>query len=807
MKVSFNWLKSYIKSDTDLNELVEIITNTGLEVSSVEKYESVKGGLKDLIIGEVKSVSKHPNADRLSLTKVDVGNGIEKSIVCGAPNVAIGQKVVVALPNTTLYPFEGEPFTIKTGKIRGEVSEGMICAEDEIGLSNFHDGIMVLKKSAKTGMALNEYLNIEEDYTIEVDLTPNRTDAISHFGVARDYLAVKNLQTGFKKEKINIPDVGNFVVDNTELNIKVEVADKVACPRYSGLSMTGIKVEESPEWLKNRLKAVGLKPINNIVDAANFVMYETGQPMHVFDAEAIEGNKVVVRKVERGRKFFTLDKVERNLSEEDLMICNASDPMCIAGVFGGLSSGVKESTTKIFIESAFFSPSGIRKTAKRHGLSTDASYRYERGGNPDATIYALKRLSLIIKDLTGALVSSEIIDEYPFQIEQREISLRWSYLNKVTGKEILKEDVRNILSSLDIDVMIEEKEFIKLRIPAYRTEVSREIDVVEEILRIYGYNNIDLPEQVHTSVSNRPEIDKDRIYKLTADYLSANGFREILNNSLTSAGNFDNTDNLVRLMNPLSNELSVLRKSMLEGGLETIRYNANRRSENLSIYELGKVYSKHGDKYIEEVRLNLWLTGQKCEESWRTESREVNIYDAKEVSLGLLNRLGFKEHNLSLKESESNDFEYGLSIHFAGKILGHFGKINNTKLKKFDVENDVFVVEFNWENILRSTLSNDTKYSTIPKFPSVRRDLALLIDRDVKYAEIEVIARQTEKSILREVNLFDVYKGKGIDPGKKSYAVSFVFRDDEKTLTDKQVDKVMEKMIDRLKNELKAELR
>ena len=807
MKISFNWLKSYIKSETDLNELVEIITNTGLEVSSIEKYESVKGGLKDLIIGEVKSVGKHPNADRLSLTKVDVGNGNEMSIVCGAPNVATGQKVVVALPNTTLYPFEAEPFTIKTGKIRGEISEGMICAEDEIGLSNFHDGIMVLKKSAKVGMALNEYFNVEEDYTIEVDLTPNRTDAISHFGVARDYLAVKNLQTGFKKEKINIPDVGSFAVDNTNLNIKVEVLDKAACPRYSALTMTDVKVEESPEWLKNRLRAIGLKPINNIVDAANFVMYETGQPMHVFDAEAIEGDKVIVKKVEKGRKFFTLDKIERTLSEDDLMICNASDPMCMAGVFGGLTSGVKESTTKIFIESAYFSPSGIRKTAKRHGLSTDASYRYERGGNPDATIYALKRLSLIIKDLTGALVSSEIVDEYPFPIDQKEISLRWSYLNKVAGKEMLKEDVRTIFSSLDIDIMMEEKESIKLRIPGYRTEVSREIDIVEEILRIYGYNNIDLPVQMHTSLSNRPEIDKDRIYNLTADYLSANGFREILNNSLTSADNFDNTENLVKLMNPLSSELSVLRKSMLEGGLETISYNANHKSENLSIYELGKVYSKYGEKYVEEVRLNLWITGQKWEESWRTESRDVNFYDAKEVTLSLLNRIGFKETELSLKESESNDFDYGLSIHFDGKSLGRIGKISSMKLKKFDIENDVFAVEFNWENILKATLSNSTKYSAIPKFPSVRRDLALLIDVDVKYADIEQIAHQTEKSILREVNLFDVYRGKGIDPGKKSYAVSFVFRDDEKTLTDKQVDKVMEKMIERLKNDLKAELR
>lgn len=807
MKVSFNWLKSYIKSNTDLNELVEIITNTGLEVSSVEKFESVKGGLKDLIVGEIKSVSKHPNADRLSLTKVDVGNGNERSIVCGAPNVATGQKVVVALPNTILYPFDGEPFIIKTGKIRGEVSEGMICAEDEIGLSNFHDGIMVLKKSAKTGMALNEYLNIEEDFTIEVDLTPNRTDAISHFGVARDYLAVKNLQTGFKKEKINIPDVGGFVVDNTELSINVEVQDKVACPRYSALTMTGVRVEESPEWLKNRLRAVGLNPINNIVDAANFVMYETGQPMHVFDAEAIEGKKVIVKKVEKGRKFFTLDKVERTLDEEDLMICNATDPMCIAGVFGGLTSGVKESTTAIFIESAYFSPSGIRKTAKRHGLSTDASYRYERGGNPDATIYALKRLSMIIKELTGALVSSEIVDEYAFHIEQKEISFRWSYLSKVAGKEMIKEDVRNILSSLDIDIMIEEKESIKLRIPGYRTEVTREIDVVEEILRIYGYNNIDLPEQMHTSMSYRPEIDKDRIYKLTANYLSANGFREILNNSLTSAGNFDNTDSVIKLKNPLSNELSVLRTSMLEGGLETIRYNANRRSENLSIYELGKVYAKYSEKYVEEVRLNLWLTGQKWEESWRTESRDVNFYDAKEAALGLLSRIGFKENALSLKESDSKDFDFGLNILVAGKNLGRIGKVSNAKLKKFDIENDVFVVEFNWENVLKAMLSNSTKYSAIPKFPSVRRDLALLIDQNVKYADIEQIARQTEKSILREVNLFDVYKGKGIEVGKKSYAVSFVFRDDEKTLTDKQVDKVMEKMIERLKSELKAELR
>jgi len=808
MKISYNWLKDYIQSEIEINELVEILTNTGLEVSGVEKVEQYKGGLQGLVVGEVKSIKKHPNADRLSLTKVDVGNGVEKSIVCGAPNVAEKQKVVVALPGTTLYPIDGKSFKIKSGKIRGEVSEGMICAEDEIGVGTSHDGIIVLKKSVPVGTAYKDFMKVKEDYALEIDLTPNRTDAISHFGVARDYLAVKNLQPGFKKEKISIPSVIAFEVDNHDLEIDIDVLDKEACPRYSGISMTDIKVEQSPDWIMNKLKAIGVHPINNIVDAANYIMFETGQPLHVFDADEIAGNKVIVRKEAKGSKFVSLDGEERELDNTDLMICNSLNTMCIAGVFGGMTSGVKEETKQIFIESAYFSPSGIRKTARRHGLNTDASYRYERGANPDATIYALKRMALLIKDLTGAKISSEIADVYPFKIEQTEVSLRWSYLKTIAGKEILKDDVRSILSSLDIDIMMEEKEFIKLRIPGYRTEVTREIDIVEEILRIYGYNNIDLPEKMQTSFSHRAVVDSDRLQNSIANFLSAKGFREIINNSLTSAKYYDGNKNLVEVTNPLSNELSVMRTSLMEGGLETISYNVNRKSENLNLYEFGKVYrSFEKDNFEEETKLGIWFIGLKWPESWLLQNRHINFYDVKEIFLNILMKFGIPEEDLVWSESDLHDLEYGLQVKLKNDVLGWTGKISHEKCNRFDLEGEIFMAELCWDTLLKARLKHNTNFSTIPKFPSMRRDLALLIDHSANYEEIYKIARHVERKILKDVNLFDVYQGKGIDKDKKSYGISFIFQDENKTLTDRHVDKIMDKMVDKLKNELGAELR
>ncbi len=803
MKVSYNWLKDYITSEVDLKELVEILTNTGLEVGGVEKVEQYKGGLQGLVIGEIKKVEKHPNADRLSLTKVDVGNGEEKSIVCGAPNVAKGQKVVVATVGTTLFPTEGEPFKIKKGKIRGEVSEGMICAEDEIGMGTSHDGILVLKKSAPVGSLLRDYLKISEDYAIEIDLTPNRTDAISHFGVARDYLAVKNLQPGFKREKINIPSVASFEVDNHDLEIAVDVLNKGACPRYSGISMTEVEVKESPDWLKNKLKSVGLNPINNIVDAANFVMYETGQPMHVFDAAEINGNKVIVRPESQGYKFKTLDEEERELDSADLMICNATDPMCIAGVFGGLTSGVKESTTSIFIESAYFSPSGIRKTARRHGLNTDASYRYERGANPDATIYALKRLALLLKDLAGGKVSSDIVDVYPFKIEQNEVSLRWSYLNTIAGKDLLKDEVRGILSSLDIDIMMEEKESIKLRIPGYRTDVTREIDVVEEILRIYGYNNIDLPERMRTSFSNRPPVDADKIQLVISNMMASLGFREIMNNSLNAAKNYENEDELVGITNPLSNELSVLRSSLFEGGMQSIAYNINRKEEDLKFFEFGKVYRLDKQtKYHEEMRMAVWMTGNVSQESWKTTQRKVDFFDLKQVCENVFSRLGIDTSTLTAAEADG-----GMLLKSGEDILAWYGEVPEARLKAFDVKQGVLAAEIFWDKVLDLRKAHKTKFQALPKFPSMRRDLALLISEEVSYESIENIARGIEKNLLRDVNLFDVYKGKGVEKGKKSYAVSFTFMDEKKTLTDKQVDKIMDKLVGSLKKELGADLR
>ena len=807
MKVSYKWLQDYLPIKIDFSELPEILTNTGLEVAAVEKVETIPGGLEGLVVGEILDVKKHPDADRLTVCQVLSDIGEERSIVCGAPNVAVGQKVVLALPGTTLYPVKGDPFVINKGKIRGEVSEGMICAEDEIGIGESHEGIIVLNKTARVGMSVRDYYEVEDDYSIEIDLTPNRTDAISHFGVARDYLAVKNLYSG-ERNNLKIPDLSSFKKDNTNLAIDVIVEDQEACPRYSGLTMTGINIEPSPDWLKQRLLTIGLNPINNVVDIANYVMYETGQPLHVFDADEIQGNKVVVKKLDSGTPFKTLDEQDRKLDRKDLMICNAENAMCIAGVFGGFTSGVKESTKNIFIESAYFSPAGIRKTARRHGLSTDASYRYERGANPEVTVFALKRTAMLIKELTGAMISSDVVDVYPEKQKRTEISFRLDYLNRIAGKVINGDKVTNILTSLGFEILGMREQSYDLSVPPYRAEVTREIDVVEEVLRIYGYNNIEIPERMQSAITPRPALDEMALKNRIASLLAARGFKEVMNNSLSSEKYGSEKSNFVKLMNPLSNELSVLRMSLNPGGLETIRFNLNRKSEDLKLVEFGKTY-EHGENgdFIESSKVALWCTGHTSNESWRKTQKETDFYDLKESLELVLNTVGIKTEKLKKTVFEESFAEFGMEYYFGKKSTARIWKFSDETLSKSDIDQDVYGAEIDWAQLVNILSEMHTKFTPLPKFPSMRRDLALLLDESVQYVEIERIAKDVERNILRTVNLFDVYKGKGIDPGKKSYAVSFEFRDDKKTLTDIQVDKVMGKLITRLKKDLSAELR
>ena len=717
------------------------------------------------------------------------------------------QKVVVALPGTTLHPTSGESFEIKAGKIRGEVSEGMICAEDEIGIGKDHNGIIVLNDDAVVGSTAREYYNISDDYSIEIDLTPNRTDAISHFGVARDFLAVHNLRKG-KDETLNLPDVSGFEKDNNDLPIEVEVKDSHACPRYTGLSMTGIEVGESPEWLKQRLTTVGLKPINNVVDIANYVMYETGQPLHVFDADEIIGNKVIVQELKKGTPFTTLDGEERKLDGEDLMICNNRGGMCIAGVFGGLTSGVKSSTKRIFIESAYFSGSGIRKTARRHGLNTDASYRYERGANVELTVYALKRVAGLIREICGARISSDIVDVYPEKIKRAVVNLRWDYLRLLSGQPIKKEDVTGILRSLGFDIISNDESELILIVPPYRAEVTREVDVVEEILRIYGYENIDIPARMTSSVSTAEHQDEGEMRNRASSILSDRGFREIVNNSLTSEKYYGEEADQVRLSNPLSSELSVMRMALDHGGLESIRFNLNRKSPDLKFFEFGKTYALNEDSSFRETSmLGLWMTGLNHRKSWRKGEKRSDFFDMKEELEHLLKKMGFVTGRARIKEFTSEMASHGLSFSVKKRKIARLWNYHPDVLSKMDIDQEVIGGEINWDNLLWVLGEKGVKFQALPKFPSIRRDLALLLDEAVQYSEIERIAWDTESRILRSVSLFDIYRGKGIDPHKKSYAVSLLFQDEKKTLTDKQVDRIVANLVKRLGDELGAELR
>ncbi len=820
MKISYNWLKRYCAIDLPAEEVARLLTGCGLEVEDFEKSESVKGGLKGVVIGQVVECAKHPNADKLSVTKVDIGTGRLLSVVCGAPNVAAGQKVPVATVGTFLYSGD-KSFEIKEARIRGEFSEGMICAEDELGLGTSHEGIMVLDPETPVGTPAASYFNVTEDVIFEIGLTPNRTDAMSHIGVARDLVAVLNRHDSPGKYKLQWPSVDDFIVNNHDLDIRVVVDDPLACPRYSGLSMTGIKIGDSPSWLKNLLSAAGIRPINNVVDVTNFVMMELGQPLHAFDASKITGNKVVIRKARNEEQFTTLDEQQRKLTANDLMICNETEGMCIAGVFGGADSGVTEHTTSIFLESAHFNPRSIRKTSRYHGLQTDSSFRFERGSDPNITVYALKRAALMIKELAGGLIASEVIDAYPEPIEPAIITASWKNISRLIGKELDHDIIKNILNDLGIMLMDENDESIILAIPTYKNDVTREADVIEEILRIYGYDFIEMTGQLRSSLSFSSKPDPERLRELASSLLSSRGFLEIMNNSLTRSRYAEecpwlDDQHSVRLINPLSADLNVMRQTLLYGGLETIAYNQNRKSGDLRLYEFGRTYTysaserKAGENlspYKEQEQLGIWLTGRRNAESWRTGDEKTDFFNIKAVVHDVLMRLGFNISWFHKSHLSDELFEDGLEYSFRQQRLVKFGLLRKKETRRFDLKSDVYYAEFNWEQIVGMTADLVVSYKELPKFPEVRRDLALVLDQSVTYEELEKAAYLVEKNILRGVSLFDIYQGDKIGPGKKSYAMSFILRDDEKTLTDEIIEKTMERILNSFKEKFQATIR
>ncbi|MCL4157133.1 UNVERIFIED_CONTAM: hypothetical protein GTU68_042486, partial [Idotea baltica] len=784
------------------------LTDLGLEVEGIDTYESIKGGLKGIIVGEVLTCVQHPNADRLKVTTVNIGTETPLHIVCGAPNVDKGQKVLVATIGSVLYPEEGEPWTIKKGKIRGEESHGMICAEDELGLGKSHDGILVLDKATVVGTAAAELFDIENDSVFEIGLTPNRADAMSHLGTARD------LKAGLLHKEINLelitPSVSAFHVDNRTLKIDVDVKNKELAPRYCGVTLSGLKVTESPTWLQNRLKSIGLTPKNNVVDATNYVLHELGQPLHAFDAAKITGNKIEVKTVKAGTKFTTLDEIERELHEDDLMICDAEKPMCIAGVFGGISSGVTEATTSIFLESAYFNPVSIRKTAKRHALNTDASFRFERGIDPNITEYALKRAALLIIELAGGEVTSDIIDAYPNKIEDFQVRLSFENAKSLIGEEIPKETIKSILSSLDIKVNNVTETGLGLTVPAYRNDVQREADIIEEILRVYGYNNIATTKKLNASISNASRFEDHKLQNIVGNQLASQGFYEMLANSLTSPDYIALSEQLkeehnVVMLNPLSNDLSVMRQSLLFSGLEALSYNINRKRSDLKFFEFGKTYHNYSEAREEHKHLTLLVTGNRTKEAWNGLNKTSDFFYTKGIIKSILERLGISR----FKESPTkNDiFNEGLTLSLGKNKLVSFGLVKKQVLKHFGISQDVLFADFNWDAIIEVAKHNKIKFSAIPKYPEVRRDFALLLDDNVTFESIHTIAKQTEKQLLKSVNLFDVYQGKNLPKGKKSYAVSFTIQDENKTLTDKQIDKIMNKLQANFEKQLGAELR
>ncbi|MEJ6749533.1 MAG: phenylalanine--tRNA ligase subunit beta [Flavobacteriales bacterium] len=806
MKISLNWLQQYIKLDLEVNQISEFLTDTGLEVEGIEEIESIKGGLKGIVIGEVVTCQQHPNADRLKVTTVNIGESV-LDIVCGAPNIAVGQKVLVATIGSVLYDGE-ESFKIKKGKIRGEVSMGMICAEDELGLGASHDGIMVLPNEVEVGTLASDYFKIENDTVFEIGLTPNRSDAMGHFGVARDLKTVLN-HNGSELEMC-LPNLKQFKTDNNNLSISVEVENSELCPRYSGVSISGIKIEPSPEWLKNRLKSIGIESKNNIVDVTNFVLHETGQPLHAFDAKKITGNKIVVKTLSEKTKFTTLDEVERDLSAEDLMICNEKEGMCLAGVFGGLDSGVSHSTTSIFLESAYFNPVSVRKTAKRHHLSTDSSFRFERGCDPNMTLYALKRAALLIQEIAGGEISSEIVDIYPNEIKHFELELTYKKLDSLIGEKIEREAVKSILTDLEIEVVSETQTELSLKVPPFRADVQREVDVIEEVLRIYGFNTVKIPSKLNTSISHSDEVNPEQIRNITSDLLSSNGFSEIMNNSLTKESYIHliselNEQENVKILNPLSQDLNVMRQSLLFSGLENISYNINRKNQDLKLYEFGKTYHKVEGENQEKEHLMLLLTGKVNSENWNTTKDKTDFFVMKEKVEHILFRLGITK--IKSEEISTYGFSEGLMYKHKKNRLVCFGKVDKKIIKSFGIKQELYYADFNWDLILNLVLNTKIKYLEVSKFPSVKRDLSLLIDKEVTFKELNTIAKQTETKILKSVNLFDVYVGDKLPEGKKSYALSFILEDNTKTLTDKYIDKVMNKLISSYETKVGAEVR
>lgn len=808
MKISYNWLKQFLKTDWTPEQTSELLTDLGLEVEGLETYQSVKGGLEGVVVGEVLTCIKHPNADKLKITTVNVGGDTPLQIVCGAPNVAAGQKVPVATIGTTLYTEEGESWTIKKGKIRGEESHGMICAEDELGLGKSHDGILVLDDKIKVGTLAADIFDIENDHIFEIGLTPNRADAMSHLGTARD------LKAGLVQKDVNLelitPSVSAFNIENRTLKIDVDVINKDLAPRYCGVTISGLKVAESPAWLQHRLKAIGLSPINNIVDTTNYVLHELGQPLHVFDAVKISGNKIEVKTLKAGTKFITLDGIERELHDDDLMICDNEKPMCIAGVFGGINSGVTESTTSIFLESAYFNPVSIRKSAKRHGLNTDASFRFERGIDPNICEYALKRAALLIQEIAGGEITSDIIDIYPNKIKDFEVRLSFDNAKKLIGEEIPKETIKRILSSLDIKVNNVTETGLGLTVPAYRNDVQREADVIEEILRVYGYNNIKTTEKLNASISSATRFEDYKIQNIVGNQLASQGFFEILSNSLTTPNYVALSEELkeehnITMLNPLSNDLSVLRQSLLFSGLETVSFNINRKRADLKLFEFGKTYHGYDDKREEFKHLSVFMTGNQTSENWHSTNKKTDFFLMKGVIVSILERLGITRYNESPIKSDL--FTEGVSFGLGKNKLVDFGLVKKPILKHFDIAQEVIYADFKWDTILDVIKHNKIKFKVIPKYPEVRRDFALLLDDNVSFESIYKIAKQSEKQLLRTVNLFDVYQGKNLPKGKKSYAVSFTLQDENKTLTDKQIDKIMSKLQSNFEKQLGAILR
>lgn len=820
MNISYKWLKEYVDFSLTPQQVCDALTSVGLEVGALDEVQSIKGGLKGLYVGKVLTCEVHPNSDHLHVTTVDLGRETPSQIVCGAPNVAAGQNVIVADLGCVLYDGDKE-FVIKKSKLRGVESFGMICAEDEIGVGTSHDGIIVLPEGVRAGMPAAEYYNLESDWLIEVDITANRADALSHWGVARDLYAWL-LQNGYSTS-LHRPDCDAFTVDNNDLPIDVTIENNDACKRYTCVSISGCEVKESPEWLQNKLRTIGLRPINNIVDITNYVMMAYGQPLHCFDADMVSGNRIVVKTMPEGTPFVTLDGVEHKLGCHDLAICNAEEPMCIAGVFGGKGSGTYDTTRDVVLESAYFHPTWIRKSARRHGLSTDASFRFERGVDPNGTIYALKQAAILCRELAGGKVSMEIKDVYPEPLPDFKVSLKYDYVNSLIGKDIPAETVKSIVSSLEMKTDGETPDGLELSVPAYRVDVQRPCDVVEDILRIYGYNNVEIPSQLKSSLVIKGEEDnKHKLENLIGEQLVGDGFNEILNNSQTKGAyytglNSYHPDNLVKIMNPLSSDLNVMRGTLLFGGLESIAYNANRKRPDLRFFEFGNVYNICPDKknndnpmlaYREEKHLGLWVSGKRVYGSWIHADEDSTFFELKAYVLNIFRRIGLSFGGIVVKNSDNDIFHKGLAfMNRGGKLLAEMGIVCRKLQKDSGIENLVYYADINWTAVMKAVRKNTVGFRELSKFPAVSRDLALLLDRNVEFEAIERVAYQSEKKYLKSVELFDVYEGKNLPAGKKSYAVNFILQDESKTLNDKQIDAIMTKIITNLKKELKAELR